>query len=615
MKKLFTLFTLLSVNSLTFAQKQEPKMTLSSLLDSIQNVIKKEHIVGAMVGITTRDSIVFSGGFGYADLANKRKADSKTLFRMGSNTKMIVALAILKLQEQGKININDEIKKIAPEIKFENKWEATNPLKVVHLLEHTSGFDDMKLNAMYTLDKIEKFDLRTCNQASLVCRWRPSERHAYSNPNYNLLGYLIEKITKQPYNHYLTENILQPLAMNGSNFNSYSKDPHDTKEYVYRNGKISLVPSVTLIGGPQGALWSSADDMLKLLQMYLRNGQPIISANSLNEMETPHSSLGAKAGLKSGYGLGNFYTHFYNKVGMRGHNGLTGTCFSTCIYNREAGFGYTIASNSNYGGSKIEELIHTFLEQNLPKKQLSFQPLDTKAIEPYLGFYQFNSSRNEVATLLDKFSNGQKIYIENGNLYMKSVFGDKVKLNQIAPMVFVRDGMNIPTIALTKNANGNNVLTMAGVYFEQSSSAWAWFWRIGLVFMVVLILISVFIAIIELIGAFMGKVKWKQIPSRFLPIASLILFGLSATTLTEKQQFSYLLYVFREMNAETILIFIGSSFIGIAGVICLYLAIKSFIQNKNRWIDWYWFVTYSSVFFLAVLLFRYGMIGLRTWAM
>ncbi|MFN3848962.1 MAG: serine hydrolase domain-containing protein [Spirosomataceae bacterium] len=615
MKKLFTLITILSLGFGSSAQKQVPKMTLASLLDSIRQVIKKEHIVGAMVGITTRDSVIFSGGFGYADLEKKRIVDSQTLFRMGSNTKMIVGLAILKLQEQGKINIYDDVKKIAPEIQFENKWEATSPLKVVHLLEHTSGFDDMKLNAMYTLDKIDKFDLRTCNQASLVCRWRPGERYAYCNPNYNLLGYLIEKITQQPYNQYLTKNILEPLRMSGSNFNLYSQNPHDTKEYVYRNGKISLVPSVTLIGGPQGALWSSADDMIKLLQMYLRNGQPIISANSLNEMETPHSSLGAKAGLKSGYGLGNFYTHFFNKVGMRGHNGLTGTCFSTCIYNREAGFGYTIASNSNYGGSKIEELIHTFLEQNLPKKQLSFQPLDTKAIEPYLGFYQFNSSRNEVATLLDKFSNGQKIYIENGILYMQGIFGDKVKLNQIAPMIFVRDGMNTPTIAFTKNADRNNVLTMAGVYFEQSSSAWAWFWRIGLTFMVVLIIVSGVVAIIELIGAFMGKVKWKQVPLRFLPITSLILFGLSATTLTEKQQFSYLLYVFREVNAETILIFIGSTFIGIAGPICLYLAIKSFLANKNRWIDWYWFITYSSVFFLAVLLFRYGMIGLRTWAM
>lgn len=615
MKKTFFLIVLFSVTYGTIAQKAQPKLTLEIVRDSIKKILKTNNVVGAMVGITKADSVILSEGFGYADLETKRKVDSKTLFRMGSNTKMIVSLGILKLQKEGKININDEIKKIAPEIKFENKWEEKYPLRVVHLLEHTSGFDDMKINAMYSLEANDRDNLLTVNQNSLVCRWKPGERHAYSNPNYNLLGYLIEKVTKKPYSQYLTEEILKPLGMVNSNFNLRSKTPLDTKEYVFRDGKIQLIPSVTLMGGPQGAMWSSADDMIKLLQMYLKDGQPIFDESVIQEMETPHSGLGAKMGLKSGYALGNYYTHLYNKYGFRGHNGLVGTCFSTCIYNRKLGVGFVVASNSNYNNEKIEELIHGFLEQNLPKNPLNVQVLDTKAIEPYLGFYQFNSPRNEIVRLMDKFSIGSTIKLENEDLYMEKLMGGREKLTQVAPLIFVREGMNIPTIAFTKNDEGKNVMMIAGTYYEQSSKTWGLFWRGAMILMIALILISGIVAIGALIGALLGKIAWQQLPKKFLPILSLGILGFSLTKLIEKQQFSYALYKFREINAETLMIFGGTLFFGIAGLMCVYWAIQSLFRNKNRWFAWYWLLTYSSVFLLAAILFSYGFIGIRVWAL
>ena len=108
-----------------------------------------------MLGITTKDSVIFSGGFGYADLDTKRKVDESTLFRMASITKMFISLGIMKLVNEGKLSLDDELKKIAPEVPFKNKWESTHPIRIVNLLEHTSGFDDIKLNRMYSLDTNE----------------------------------------------------------------------------------------------------------------------------------------------------------------------------------------------------------------------------------------------------------------------------------------------------------------------------------------------------------------------------------------------------------------------------------------------------------------------------
>jgi CubicO group peptidase (beta-lactamase class C family) len=78
--------------------------------------MKQEHITGLMLGISTRDSIVFSGGFGYADIDARSKVNDSTLFRMGSITKMFVSLGIMKLVDEGKFKLDDELKKIAPEV-------------------------------------------------------------------------------------------------------------------------------------------------------------------------------------------------------------------------------------------------------------------------------------------------------------------------------------------------------------------------------------------------------------------------------------------------------------------------------------------------------------------
>jgi CubicO group peptidase (beta-lactamase class C family) len=262
---------------------------------------------------------------------------------VGSITKLFVSLGIQKLVSEGKLRLTDELRQIAPEIPFHNPWESRHPLLIIHLLEHTTGFDDIKLNRMYSLDTRENngWQMVLAQQPSLTCRWPPGARFAYSNPNYDLLGYVIEKITGRPYEKYLTENILIPLGMFHSNFNLRSKFPaSDTREYIVRHDLPVQVPSVTLLSGPQGALWSNATEMLAFVRLFLRNGAPLFPAATIRDMETPHSSLAARSGLTTGYGLGNENDFFLNfPYPFRGHDGLTGTCFSACKYNRELGLG------------------------------------------------------------------------------------------------------------------------------------------------------------------------------------------------------------------------------------------------------------------------------------
>ncbi|HVF81673.1 MAG TPA: serine hydrolase domain-containing protein [Flavisolibacter sp.] len=619
MKETISTLILFCITTSSFSQQPEKIKQIQELTDSIEKIMKQEHITGLMLGITTKDSVLFSGGLGYADLNTKRRVDKSTLFRMGSITKMFVSLAVMKLVNEKKLKLNDELKKIAPEVPAINKWEATNPVRIVNLLEHTTGFDDIKLNRLYAADREEKkgIDMMLVQKNSMICRWKPGERFAYSNPNYAVLGYLIEKISGKPYDQYLTENILTPLGMMNSNFNVRSKLPQkDVKEYTVKDGQTIPVKSVTLLSGPQGALWSNAEDMLVFLQLFLRNGSPLFPGSMITEIETTHSSLAARRGQHNGYSLGNdntFFTHA--KYSFRGHGGLAGTCFSSCLYNRELGIGFVIASNSNNNNSRVQELVVSYLQQNLPRRELETQSIDKKVIEPFLGRYQFESPRNEIAAFSDKLQNAPRIYIQNDKLYIKPLLGDPSELVQTAPMIFAWRGTNMPLVCFTKNDNGKNVMLIGGTYYEQTPNFWAMLKRVIIIIALVFVLSTALLGIGSLIRLLIGKNKRRDAIVRIIPMIGVGLLLWAVFNLLEVQQHTYLLSELVTINFRTAIIFLGTSAFGIISVVSLLYSIKTFHKQGKRWFAIYLLLTSISMCLITAILWQNGWVGLRTWAL
>ncbi len=619
MKNIILTTFLLLVGTSSFSQKLAPITTMKQLSDSIAAIVEREHISGLMLGITTKDSVLFSGGFGYADILTKRNVDEHTLFRMGSITKMFVSLGIMKLVSEGKLSLNDELKKIAPEVPFQNKWEATNPVLIINLLEHTSGFDDIKLNRMYCLggEEAKGIDRVMIHKNSMVCRWKPSERFAYSNPNYTILGYLIEKMTGMSYSDYLTRNILAPIGMTNSNFNVGSKYPQrEAKEYIVENGQTIPVKSVTLLSGPVGGLWSSSSDMLKFLQLFLRKGSPIFPPDIITEIETTHSSLAAQFGQKNGYSLGNENGFFATaKYPFRGHNGLLGTFFSSCKYNYELGVGYIISSNCNKDNEDIERLIVKYLEQNLPNSPLLAQAIDKERIKPFLGRYQFESPRNEISAFSDKLQNAPELYFKNDKLYLKPLIGDALELVQTTPMIFAWKDRNMPTICLTKNAAGKNVLLIEGSYFEQVSNFWAIFKRLTMVIALLFALSAILFSLFSISNFFRQKLSWQTLIPRILPLIGVSFLAWSVHYLLEIEKYTYKLSELATFNFKTFLIFSGTSIFGITSIVSLFYAIQRFPKEQNRWLGYYLLLVSISLSFIAAILWENGWIGLRTWAL
>jgi CubicO group peptidase (beta-lactamase class C family) len=616
MKKSILLLIFLSLSFFSFSQSSKPIESIRELTDSIEKIIQEEHITGLMLGIATSDSVLFSGGFGYADIRIKQKVDEHSLFRLGSVTKMFVSLGIMKLVNEGKLNLMDELAKLAPEVPFKNKWETTNPVRIVHLLEHTSGFDDIKINRMYSpyAKTYTDMEMMLNQQHSMNCRWKPGERQSYSNPNYAILGYIIHKLSGKSYDQYLTETVLKPLGMNRSNFNLSSKIEEDVKEYIYKNGQTIQVPSVALLSGPSGALWSNAEEMTRFLQLFLCNGAPLFNKRTIDEIETTHSPLCAVSHPKTAYSLGNFMFNIDGKYAWRGHAGLTGTCYSGCYYNRKLNIGFVISSNSNNDNARIEDLIISWVERNKPSVPLITQALDKKAIEPFLGFYQFESPRNEMSGFVDRLQNFPRIYLNNDKLYFKPLMGEPKELIQTAPMTFALMGTNTPSILFTKNSEGNSCMIKRGNYFEQASGWWGLTERITLVVSLLFLLSTVIVGPASFIAAVFGKLKWNKLALRILPMIGFCLLAWVIYYLIDVQTYTYKLSELGTINYVTLVIFIGTLGFGLIALVNLLLVIKAF-PKMGRWLGCYMLLTGFSMLLIALVLWENGWIGLRTWSL
>jgi len=187
----------------------------------MKDVLDKEHVPGAGIALIANGEVLWCGGIGQADIAANRAVSCDTEFRVGSISKTFVALALLKLQEEGKINLYARLQDVAPEIPFKNRWEATHPVRIVNLLEHTAGFDDMEFSEVYNLRDRYDFPLLEVFKRfrkPQAARWPPGTRMSYSNPGNAIAGYLIERVTGNPFDQYIRDNFLRPLGMERADY-------------------------------------------------------------------------------------------------------------------------------------------------------------------------------------------------------------------------------------------------------------------------------------------------------------------------------------------------------------------------------------------------------------
>lgn len=257
------------------APKKDEKVipqTLAELEAEILKVMEKTKTPGLAVTLVSREGELWTAGLGLADVAIKRAATAETPFRIGSITKSLVSLAALMLIEEGKLALNDRLASRAPEVWFDNPWEETDPVRLVHLLEHTAGFDDIRLREYALLDPdIPLKEALDYYPVSRVSRWRPGTRFSYCNSGPSIVAYVIAKITGLTFEDFVAERLFQPLGMETATF---FLDPttERTMTTLYRPDGVTPYPYEHISMRPSGSVNASAKDMARYLSLYLGRG-------------------------------------------------------------------------------------------------------------------------------------------------------------------------------------------------------------------------------------------------------------------------------------------------------------------------------------------------------
>jgi len=365
--------------------KDQPVIASEKIIDNLYSSLKEKDYPGIAVLVAQDGRVRYEKGFGYADLKNKVVVTPDTKFRIGSVTKQFTGAAILKLQENNLLSVNDKLSKFIPD--FPRGDEVT----IHQLLTHTSGIHS------YTgkIDFLERVT-KTISPDSLIAYFKndpydfnPGDKFLYNNSGYFLLGYIISKVSGKSYADYLKETFFDPLGMTNTGVHYAGiKLDHEAKGYTKKDDKYDEALNWDMSwAGAAGALYSTVDDLNKWNQALY--GGKVISEKSLQAALTPVVLNGnVQTPQKYGYGLG---LNTYRGMDIIAHSGgLHGFLTQLAYYPKEkmtvVMFTNTSDPEINFDPNKIAEaFVWNKLDSQSSFAQSKVKPVN---LEQFTGRYE-----------------------------------------------------------------------------------------------------------------------------------------------------------------------------------------------------------------------------------
>jgi CubicO group peptidase (beta-lactamase class C family) len=596
---------------------------IDGLKSAVSAILKKHKVPGVGIALVTKDAVVWTGGVGKADLATNRDVTADTMFRVGSITKGFVSLSALQLAEHGKLSLNEKVADVAPEIPVVNPWEATNPVTLAQLLEHTAGFDDFSLAEFYDFDDAPDSPrpllwTLTHFQGPERVRWVPGSRMSYSNPGYGLAGYIVEKAAGVPLEDYIAGNILRPLGMTHSDMRLTSA-VKDALAQGYDAG--SPVPYFPIYLRPAGEMKSSPNEMARFVRMMLNRGEldgvRIVNAESITRMETPETSLAARAGLKDGYGLGN-YEDQEEPLIQRGHDGGVDGFLSRYVYIPEAGVGFFFSINDSSLGSgaavhELGQLLYAYMTRGVKAHQEPATKMPPGASE-WTGYYAPGSPRQEKLRYLNLLLGGEFVSIRNGTMYARSIFGGPRELIPVGANQFRTRESEEATTIFTTDGKGNVVMVASILpdipipdYFVKTSPVWP-VTRLVLVLAALgAMLSSIVFAFIWIPRRILGR-NVEHLAIRILPLLATVSL-IAAFAMAVSSEPVYL----ARLGIASLAYFVGTIAFAIFSIVGFALVLMSSESAIHRGVRIHSFLVAMACVGLTSYLAYWGQLGIRFW--
>ena len=396
---LFYLCTLCSVFAQGLAVTTPEEVGMSSerlhrLTDTFEDYVEDEKLPGAVILVARKGQVAYWNTFGYRDIESQAPMKRDAIFRIASQTKALISVGILMLQEEGKLLITDRVSKYLPT--FEKTTvavpgedggytveETKTPITLRHLLTHTAGigygggvakdkWEEAGIQGWYFADRDEPVGETIARMGALPNDAHPGERYVYGY-NTDILGAVIEVASGQPLDEFLYERIFEPLGMMDTHF-YLPESKLDRLATVYSSleeGGIERAPNPghmvgqgAYVEGPRksfsggAGLLSTSMDYARFLQMMLNggifNGNRILSRKSVELMTVNHlEDVPFNDGV--GFGLG---FSVLEDLGDRGIPGSVGE------------YGWGGAYHSVYWVDPEEDLVVVYFTQLIPARNV-----------------------------------------------------------------------------------------------------------------------------------------------------------------------------------------------------------------------------------------------------
>lgn len=366
----------------------------------IDELRQTHHVAAAAVVLVDRDALRLHRTYGVMDWDSARPVTADTRFRAGSISKAFTALALLRAQAQGLLQLDQPVRKLAPDAPYDNPWEATDPLRLAQLLEHTAGWYDMSTAEFDSSDPkpLSLTEALAIRPASRISHWPPGLHCEYSNSGPGLAAYVLEQRCGCAFEDYIRAAVFQPLGMSTASLVADKATLEHLAQGYDRNGKTPL-PYWHVLYRPAAGLNLNPRDMALFLRMLLNRGrvndQVFLTPEQVWRMEHPQTTLAARNGLDFGYGLGiRQYQH--KGRSLFGHGGDADGYLAHFAYSPQSGRGYfvVITAFNSPAINQMQEVLDGWLIENLPRPSPPpLAALSRSALQELAGDYLAASTR------------------------------------------------------------------------------------------------------------------------------------------------------------------------------------------------------------------------------
>ena len=344
---------------------QQPDSALISELNKkIPKLIKRYKGAGISIALIRNGKTFWSEGYGYADIGKDIRASAKTIYQAASLSKPVTAMAVIKMAEDGLINLDDPVNKYLKRWQLPMSGFDNNEVTIRRVLSHTAGLSLGGFPGFMPGQKLpplpEALDGANSSGISVKVMKKPGSEFDYSGGGYILLSLLIEEVSGISFEQYMVKNIFIPLGMERSFFEFPEHNPDLAQPY---NSEREILPAYIYSGKGAASLYCTSEDLAKLIST-LANNRPdastgVLTKENLAEMISPSAPT-----------KGDIH-HFYDSIALgyftdnRGFVSHTGSnrgwrCFFG-IY-PDKGDGIVIMTNSDNGRNIYIEILDLWVK-------------------------------------------------------------------------------------------------------------------------------------------------------------------------------------------------------------------------------------------------------------